>query len=68
MDVYEALHEIGGVLKYGIPEFRLPNTVVDAELDTLRSLGVRFHTDTVIGKTLGYDDLLGMDFRGIFVA
>lgn len=41
VDVYEALHEIGGVLKYGIPEFRLPNTVVDAELDTLRSLGVR---------------------------
>ncbi len=68
IDVFEALHEIGGVLKYGIPEFRLPNSVVDAELDALRALGVRFHTDTVIGKTLSYDDLLNMGFRGIFVA
>jgi len=68
VDVYEALHEIGGVLKYGIPEFRLPNSVVDAELDTLASLGVRFHSNTVIGKTLGYDDLLNMGFKGIFVA
>ena len=47
VDVFEALHEIGGVLKYGIPEFRLPNSVVDAELDGLRAAGVRFHTDTV---------------------
>ena len=68
IDVFEALHEIGGVLKYGIPEFRLPNSVVDAELDALRALGVRFHTDTVIGKTLSYDDLLNMGCRGIFVA
>ncbi len=66
--VFEALHEIGGVLKYGIPEFRLPNSIVDAELDNLRRKGVVFHTDTVIGKTLSYDDLLGMDFKGIFVA
>lgn len=68
VDVFEALHEIGGVLKYGIPEFRLPNSVVDAELDNLRKLGVSFHTDTVIGKTLSYDDMLNMGFRGIFVA
>lgn len=68
VEVFEALHEIGGVLKYGIPEFRLPNSVVEAELDTLRRMGVRFHTDTVIGKTLGYDDLLAMGFKGLFVA
>lgn len=67
VDVYEALHEIGGVLKYGIPEFRLPNAVVEAELDSLRALGVRFHTDTVVGKTLSYDDLVTMGFRGLFV-
>lgn len=66
--VYEALHEIGGVLKYGIPEFRLPNSVVDAELDTLRDLGVKFIPDTVIGKTLSYDDLLNEGYSAIFVA
>ncbi len=66
--VFEALHEIGGVLKYGIPEFRLPNSVVDAELDALRALGVTFRPDTVIGKTLSYDDLLAEGFSGIFVA
>ena len=66
--VYEALHEIGGVLKYGIPEFRLPNEIVDAELDSLRSLGVKFVADTVIGKTLGYDNLLNEGFDAIFVA
>ncbi len=68
VDVFEALHEIGGVLKYGIPEFRLPNSVVDAELDSLRRAGVRFHTDTVIGKTLSYEDLLNDGFSGLFVA
>lgn len=66
--VFEALHEIGGVLKYGIPEFRLPNAVVDAELDYLREIGVEFRKDTVIGKTLSYDDLLSEGFKGIFVA
>lgn len=66
--VYEALHQIGGVLKYGIPEFRLPNEVVDAELDMLRRQGVRFINDVVIGKTLSYDDLLGEGYDGIFVA
>ena len=66
--VYEALHEIGGVLKYGIPEFRLPNSVVDAELDSLKKMGVEFRPNTVIGKTLSYTDLLNEGFRGIFVA
>ena len=68
VDVFEALHEIGGVLKYGIPEFRLPNSIVDVELANLRRAGVRFHTDTVIGKTLSYDDLLNQGFKGVFVA
>ncbi len=66
--VFEALHEIGGVLKYGIPEFRLPNAVVDSELDKLRAAGVKFEKDTVIGKTLSYDDLLNAGFKGVFVA
>lgn len=66
--VYEALHEIGGVLKYGIPEFRLPNSVVEAEIEALRQAGVVFHKDTVIGKTLSYDDLLNLGYSGVFVA
>lgn len=65
--VFEALHEIGGVLKYGIPEFRLPNSVVDVEIDSLRAQGVEFMANCVIGKTLSYDDLLEMGFRGVFV-
>ena len=66
--VFEALHEIGGVLKYGIPEFRLPNSIVDAEIDGLRAMGVKFEKDCIIGKTLTYDDLHSMGFSGIFVA
>jgi glutamate synthase (NADPH/NADH) small chain len=66
--VYEALHEIGGVLKYGIPEFRLPNEIVDAEIDQLRAAGVEFTPDCVIGKTLSYDDLINQGFKGVFVA
>lgn len=65
--VFEALHEIGGVLKYGIPEFRLPNSVVDTEIAALRAAGVEFVKDCVIGKTLSYDDLHAMGFSGIFV-
>lgn len=68
VDVFEALHEIGGVLKYGIPEFRLPNSVVDHELEAMRRAGVNFHTDTVVGKTLSYDDLLKRGYKGVFVA
>ena len=66
--VFEALHEIGGVLKYGIPEFRLPNEIVDYEIDNLRAAGVEFHKNTVIGKTLSYDDLKAQGFVGLFVA
>lgn len=66
--VYEALHEIGGVLKYGIPEFRLPNAVVDDEIKSLTAAGVDFVKDCVIGKTLSYDDLIAMGFVGVFVA
>ena len=66
--VFEALHEIGGVLKYGIPEFRLPNRIVDVEIDSLRKMGVEFITDCIIGKTLSYEDLHEMGFKGIFVA
>ena len=65
---FEALHEIGGVLKYGIPEFRLPNEVVDVEIRALQAMGVKFITDCVIGKTLAYNDLVEMGFRGVFVA
>lgn len=66
--VYEALHEIGGVLKYGIPEFRLPNKVVDREIDAMRRAGVSFVRDVIVGKTLSYEDLLAEGYRGIFVA
>ena len=65
--VFEALHEIGGVLKYGIPEFRLPNRIVDTEIDGLRALGVQFHTDTIIGKTITVKELEEQGFKGIFV-
>ncbi|MDR0699018.1 MAG: NADPH-dependent glutamate synthase [Tannerella sp.] len=66
--VFEALHEIGGVLKYGIPEFRLPNKIVDVEIDVLRKMGVRFISDCIIGKTISYNDLHDEGYKGIFVA
>lgn len=66
--VFEALHEIGGVLKYGIPEFRLPNSIVDEEIEALRLLGIKFVKDCVVGKTISYDDLKADGFCGIFVA
>lgn len=65
--VFEALHEIGGVLKYGIPEFRLPNAIVDVEIENLKKMGVHFLTDCIIGKTLSIEELKGKDFKGIFV-
>ena len=65
--VFEALHEIGGVLKYGIPEFRLPNRIVDAEIDGLKALGVTFRTDTIIGKTISTDQLHQEGYSAIFV-
>ncbi|MBQ7530625.1 MAG: bifunctional dihydroorotate dehydrogenase B NAD binding subunit/NADPH-dependent glutamate synthase [Paludibacteraceae bacterium] len=66
--VFEALHEIGGVLKYGIPEYRLPNAIVDKEIDGLRALGVQFVTDTIIGKTVTIDDLQAEGYKAVFVA
>lgn len=66
--VFEALHEIGGVLKYGIPEFRLPNRIVDVEIENLRKMGVAFITDCIIGKTISIEQLESEGFRGIFIA
>lgn len=66
--VYEALHEIGGVLKYGIPEFRLPNHIVDVEIDNLRKMGVKFVTNFIVGMTEGIDELKGEGFQGFYVA
>ena len=55
--VFEALHEIGGVLKYSIPEYRLPKKVVDVEIDNLAKMGVEFVKDCIIGKTLSVEQL-----------
>ena len=66
--VFEALHEIGGVLKYGIPEFRLPNAIVDVEIENLSKMGVHFQTDVIVGKTISVDELEQQGFKGIFVA
>lgn len=66
--VFEALHEIGGVLKYGIPEFRLPNKIVDVEIDNLSKMGVSFVKDCIVGKTISVDDLKEEGFKGVFVA
>ena len=65
--VFEALHVAGGVLVYGIPEFRLPKAIVAKEVDTLKKLGVRIETNVVIGKTLTVDELFEMGFRAVFI-
>ena len=65
--VFEALHEIGGVLKYGIPEFRLPNHIVDVEIENLKKMSVEFQTDCIVGKTITVDQLEAEGFKGIFV-
>ena len=65
--VFEALHEIGGVLKYGIPEFRLPNHIVDVEIENLKKMGVHFQTDCIVGKTIAIEELERKGFKGIFV-
>jgi len=65
--VFEALHEIGGVLKYGIPEFRLPNKIVDVEIQNLAKMGVHFQTDVIVGKTISVEQLEKDGFKGIFV-
>lgn len=66
--VFEALHEIGGVLKYGIPGFRLPNSVVDVEIENLKKMGVKFEKNTIVGKTISTKELEADGFKGIFVA
>ncbi len=65
--VYEALHTAGGVLVYGIPEFRLPKSIVAKEVDTLKALGVDIETNVVIGKTLTIDELFDMGYEAVFV-
>ena len=66
--VFEALHEIGGVLKYGIPEFRLPNRIVDVEIDNLRKMGVKFVTNFIVGMTERIEELKQEGFQGFYVA
>lgn len=65
--VFEALHELGGVLRYGIPEFRLPNPIVDVEIAGLKKMGVKFETNCIIGKTISQDDLKADGYEGIFI-
>ena len=65
--VYEALHTAGGVLVYGIPEFRLPKSIVAKEVDSLKALGVTFETNVIIGKTLTVDELFEMGFEAVFI-
>jgi glutamate synthase (NADPH/NADH) small chain len=66
--VYEAFHEAGGVLKYGIPEFRLPNAIVDAEIGKLRQLGVRFECNTLVGRLFTVEQMIEeMGYHAVFV-
>jgi glutamate synthase (NADPH) small chain len=66
--VYEAFHEPGGVLKYGIPDFRLPNAVVDVEIDKLRALGVRFECNTLVGRLFTIEQMVTeMGFHAVFI-
>ena len=67
VSVFEALHTAGGVLVYGIPEFRLPKSIVAKEVDTLRELGVDVETNVVIGKTLTIDELFEMGYEAVFI-
>ena len=66
--VFEAFHKAGGVLVYGIPEFRLPKDIVAAEVDNLAKMGVSFELDTVVGQTLSVDDLFDEGFDAVYVA
>ena len=65
--IFEALHTAGGVLVYGIPEFRLPKSIVAKEVDTLKALGVDIETNVVIGKTLTVDELFDMGYEAVFI-
>ena len=67
VSVFEALHTAGGVLVYGIPEFRLPKAIVAKEVETLKDLGVDVQTNVVIGKTLTVDELFGMGYEAVFI-
>lgn len=65
--IFEALHKTGGVLRYGIPEFRLPGAVLDREVEYVRSLGVTFFTNVIVGRTFRLEDLLNQGFDAVFV-
>jgi glutamate synthase (NADPH/NADH) small chain len=65
--IFESLHEPGGVLRYGIPEFRLPRAVLDAEIESVRRLGVRIETNVLVGKTLTLDELFEQGFQAVFL-
>ncbi|HAL20817.1 MAG TPA: dihydropyrimidine dehydrogenase, partial [Ruminococcaceae bacterium] len=67
VSVFEALHTAGGVLVYGIPEFRLPKSIVKKEVDTLKALGVEIDTDVIIGKTVTVDELFDMGYEAVFI-
>ena len=68
VDVFEALHDFGGVLKYGIPDFRLPKDIVTTEINRLKSLGVSFHKNIIIGKSITIDQLQKeMDYKALFI-
>jgi glutamate synthase (NADPH/NADH) small chain len=66
--VFEALHDLGGVLKYGIPEFRLPKSIVDYEINNIKKMGVKFVTNFIVGKTATIDDLKNEGFNAFFIA
>ncbi|MEG0276715.1 MAG: NADPH-dependent glutamate synthase [Coprobacillus sp.] len=65
--VFEALHKVGGVLVYGIPEFRLPKALVQKEVDSVKNLGVKFETNVVVGRSITIDELQAQGYEGIFV-
>ncbi|MDH7481470.1 MAG: NADPH-dependent glutamate synthase [Armatimonadota bacterium] len=65
--IFEALHKLGGVLRYGIPEFRLPRAVLDREIDYVKSLGVTFLTNVIIGRTFRLNDLLEQGYDAVFI-
>jgi len=66
--VFEALHDLGGVLKYGIPEFRLPKSIVDFEINNIKKMGVKFVTNFIVGKTATIDDLKNEGYEAFFIA
>jgi len=65
--VFEALHRLGGVLAYGIPNFRLPREILNEEIERLRRMGVEFHTDFIVGKTATLDELFGAGYAAVFL-